>query len=73
MILLSESYDEMNEVLAFELIESLDKDGDNRISYDEYIGYIPDVDIPVGRFFVASFLISRFQNTICTTLHKVCK
>ena len=32
----------MNEILAFELIESLDKDGDSRINFDEYLKYIPN-------------------------------
>ena len=31
----------MNEILAFELIESLDKDGDSLINFEEYLKYIP--------------------------------
>ena len=41
MYLHPESYTEMNEILAFELIESLDKDGDSLINFDEYLKYIP--------------------------------
>ena len=32
----------MNEILAFELIESLDKDGDSLINFEEYLKYIPN-------------------------------
>ena len=48
MYLHPESYSEMNEILAFELIESLDRDGDNMINFDEYLKYIPEVpELPV--------------------------